>query len=167
MECRKCQHGQDRCAEGRSSVDSGPISGPFRTDFGPIWGHSGLDLDADSMWCRSGIHLRSISGRSGFDPRSVDLGSIRASWAPPAGAAFRVDLVVVGSAAVSPSSGARFDRTAGATSAAYAMLRLARAVTVATPVVTHLRDSQLMKDSAMQRMLCQDLGGSHLVVGPP
>lgn len=37
------------------------------------------------------------------------------------------------------------------------MLRLARAVTVATPVVTHLRDSQLMKDSAMQRMLCQDV----------
>ncbi|KAF5749224.1 hypothetical protein HS088_TW04G01188 [Tripterygium wilfordii] len=69
----------------------------------------------------------------------------------------KVDLIVIGSVAVDPSTGARLGKGEGFAELEYGMLRYMGAVDDSTPVVTSVHDCQLVDDIPVEKLLIHDV----------
>ncbi|GAB4861101.1 hypothetical protein Ancab_036259 [Ancistrocladus abbreviatus] len=69
----------------------------------------------------------------------------------------KVDLIVIGSVAVDPKTGARLGKGEGFAELEYGMLRYMGAIDDSTPVVTTVHDVQLVDDIPVQRLLIHDV----------
>lgn len=69
----------------------------------------------------------------------------------------KVDLLVIGSVAVDPRTGARLGKGEGFAELEYGMLRYMGAIDDSTPVVTTVHDSQLVDDIPIEKLLVHDV----------
>lgn len=69
----------------------------------------------------------------------------------------KVDLIVIGSVAVDPKTGARLGKGEGFAELEYGMLRYMGAVDDSTPIVTSVHDEQLADDIPMEKLLIHDV----------
>ncbi|XP_050366248.1 5-formyltetrahydrofolate cyclo-ligase-like protein COG0212 [Argentina anserina] len=69
----------------------------------------------------------------------------------------KVDLIVIGSVAVDPRTGARLGKGEGFAELEYGMLRYMGAIDDSTPVVTTVHDSQLVDDIPVEKLLIHDV----------
>ncbi|XP_074280301.1 5-formyltetrahydrofolate cyclo-ligase-like protein COG0212 isoform X2 [Silene latifolia] len=69
----------------------------------------------------------------------------------------KVDLIVIGSVAVDPNTGARLGKGEGFAELEYGMLRYMGAIDDFTPVVTTVHDEQLVDDIPVEKLLIHDV----------
>ncbi|RDX98042.1 5-formyltetrahydrofolate cyclo-ligase-like protein [Mucuna pruriens] len=69
----------------------------------------------------------------------------------------KVDLIVIGSVAVDPWTGARLGKGEGFAELEYGMLRYMGAIDDSTPVVTSVHDCQLVDDIPVEKLLIHDV----------
>ncbi|CAN6344517.1 unnamed protein product [Urochloa humidicola] len=69
----------------------------------------------------------------------------------------KVDLIVIGSVAVDPSSGARLGKGEGFAELEYGMLRYMGAIDDSTMIVTTVHDNQLVDDIPVEKLLVHDV----------
>ncbi|KAL0438262.1 UNVERIFIED_CONTAM: 5-formyltetrahydrofolate cyclo-ligase-like protein [Sesamum latifolium] len=69
----------------------------------------------------------------------------------------KVDLIVIGSVAVDPKTGARLGKGEGFAELEYGMLRYMGAIDDSTPVVTSVHDEQLVDDIPIEKLLIHDV----------
>ncbi|KAI3464685.1 hypothetical protein Pfo_021348 [Paulownia fortunei] len=69
----------------------------------------------------------------------------------------KVDLIVIGSVAVDPKTGARLGKGEGFAELEYGMLRYMGAIDDSTPVVTSVHDEQLVDDIPIDKLLVHDV----------
>ncbi|XP_060198627.1 5-formyltetrahydrofolate cyclo-ligase-like protein COG0212 [Lycium barbarum] len=69
----------------------------------------------------------------------------------------KVDLIVIGSVAVDPKTGARLGKGEGFAELEYGMLRYMGAIDDSTPVVTSVHDEQLVDDIPFDKLLIHDV----------
>ncbi|KAL0351616.1 UNVERIFIED_CONTAM: 5-formyltetrahydrofolate cyclo-ligase-like protein [Sesamum calycinum] len=69
----------------------------------------------------------------------------------------KVDLIVIGSVAVDPKTGARLGKGEGFAELEYGMLRYMGAIDDSTPVVTSVHDEQLVDDIPIEKLLVHDV----------
>lgn len=69
----------------------------------------------------------------------------------------KVDLIVVGSVAVDPKTGARLGKGEGFAELEYGMLRYMGAIDDSTPIVTSVHDQQLVDDIPVEKLLIHDV----------
>ncbi|KAA8537932.1 hypothetical protein F0562_027488 [Nyssa sinensis] len=69
----------------------------------------------------------------------------------------KVDLIVIGSVAVDPKTGARLGKGEGFAELEYGMLRYMGAIDDTTPVVTSVHDEQLVDDIPVKKLLIHDV----------
>ncbi|XP_019152319.1 PREDICTED: 5-formyltetrahydrofolate cyclo-ligase-like protein COG0212 [Ipomoea nil] len=69
----------------------------------------------------------------------------------------RVDLIVIGSVAVDPRTGARLGKGEGFAELEYGMLRYMGAIDDSTPIVTSVHDQQLVDDIPVEKLLIHDV----------
>ncbi|XP_048500205.1 5-formyltetrahydrofolate cyclo-ligase-like protein COG0212 isoform X2 [Beta vulgaris subsp. vulgaris] len=69
----------------------------------------------------------------------------------------KVDLIVIGSVAVDPKTGARLGKGEGFAELEYGMLRYMGAIDDSTPVVTTVHDQQLVDDIPSEKLLIHDV----------
>lgn len=69
----------------------------------------------------------------------------------------KVDLIVIGSVAVDPKTGARLGKGEGFAELEYGMLRYMGAIDDSTPVVTSVHDCQLVDDIPVEKLLIHDV----------
>ncbi|XP_065880518.1 5-formyltetrahydrofolate cyclo-ligase-like protein COG0212 [Euphorbia lathyris] len=69
----------------------------------------------------------------------------------------KVDLIVIGSVAVHPKTGARLGKGEGFAELEYGMLRYMGAIDDSTPVVTSVHDCQLVDDIPVEKLLIHDV----------
>ncbi|GFP86919.1 5-formyltetrahydrofolate cyclo-ligase-like protein cog0212 [Phtheirospermum japonicum] len=69
----------------------------------------------------------------------------------------KVDLIVIGSVAVDPKTGARLGKGEGFAELEYGMLRYMGAIDDSTPVVTSVHDEQLTDDIPIDKLLVHDV----------
>ncbi|XVF64338.1 hypothetical protein PTKIN_Ptkin09bG0161400 [Pterospermum kingtungense] len=69
----------------------------------------------------------------------------------------KVDLIVIGSVAVDPNTGARLGKAEGFAELEYGMLRYMGAIDDSTLVVTSVHDCQLVDDIAVEKLLVHDV----------
>ncbi|KAL8196769.1 hypothetical protein R6Q57_024532 [Mikania cordata] len=69
----------------------------------------------------------------------------------------KVDLIIVGSVAVDPKTGARLGKGEGFAELEYGMLRHMGAIDDSTPVVTSIHDEQLVDDIPVEKLLVHDV----------
>ncbi|KAK7315275.1 hypothetical protein VNO77_33814 [Canavalia gladiata] len=69
----------------------------------------------------------------------------------------KVDLIVIGSVAVDPRTGARLGKGEGFAELEYGMLRYMGAIDDSTPVVTSVHDCQLVDDIPVEKLLIHDV----------
>ncbi|CAL4911414.1 unnamed protein product [Urochloa decumbens] len=69
----------------------------------------------------------------------------------------KVDLIVIGSVAVDPSSGARLGKGEGFAELEYGMLRYMGAIDDSTMIVTTVHDKQLVDDIPVEKLLVHDV----------
>ncbi|KAJ8762764.1 hypothetical protein K2173_017579 [Erythroxylum novogranatense] len=69
----------------------------------------------------------------------------------------KVDLIVIGSVAVNPKTGARLGKGEGFAELEYGMLRYMGAIDDSTPVVTSVHDCQLVDDIPVEKLLIHDV----------
>ncbi|KAK7277409.1 hypothetical protein RIF29_18561 [Crotalaria pallida] len=69
----------------------------------------------------------------------------------------KVDLIVIGSVAVDPNTGARLGKGEGFAELEYGMLRYMGAIDDSTPVVTSVHDCQLVDDIPVEKLLIHDV----------
>ncbi|KAH7834453.1 hypothetical protein Vadar_016172 [Vaccinium darrowii] len=69
----------------------------------------------------------------------------------------KVDLIVIGSVAVDPNTGARLGKGEGFAELEYGMLRYMGAIDDSTPVVTSVHDVQLVDDIPVEKLLIHDV----------
>ncbi|CAI0396186.1 unnamed protein product [Linum tenue] len=69
----------------------------------------------------------------------------------------KVDLIVIGSVAVDPTTGARLGKGEGFAELEYGMLRYMGAIDDSTPVVTSVHDCQLVDDIPIDKLLIHDV----------
>lgn len=69
----------------------------------------------------------------------------------------KVDLIVIGSVAVDPKTGARLGKGEGFAELEYGMLRYMGAIDDSTPVVTSVHDEQLVDDIPIDKLLIHDV----------
>ncbi|GLT32113.1 hypothetical protein SLA2020_068020 [Shorea laevis] len=69
----------------------------------------------------------------------------------------KVDLIVIGSVAVYPKTGARLGKGEGFAELEYGMLRYMGAIDDSTPVVTSVHDCQLVDDIPVEKLLVHDV----------
>ncbi|KAJ0580528.1 putative 5-formyltetrahydrofolate cyclo-ligase, nagB/RpiA transferase [Helianthus annuus] len=69
----------------------------------------------------------------------------------------KVDLIVIGSVAVDPKTGARLGKGEGFAELEYGMLRYMGAIDDSTPVVTSVHDEQLVDDIPVEKLLIHDV----------
>ncbi|XAR62258.1 hypothetical protein NMG60_11016953 [Bertholletia excelsa] len=82
-----------------------------------------------------------------------------AKYGKPIGLAekIKVDLIVIGSVAVDPKTGARIGKGEGFAELEYGMLRYMGAIDDSTPVVTSVHDEQLVDDIPVEKLLIHDV----------
>lgn len=73
----------------------------------------------------------------------------------------KVDLIVIGSVAVNPKTGARLGKGEGFAELEYGMLRYMGAIDDSTPVVTSVHDCQLVDDIPVEKLLIHDVSCGH------
>ncbi|KAI7729808.1 hypothetical protein M8C21_003804 [Ambrosia artemisiifolia] len=69
----------------------------------------------------------------------------------------KVDVIVIGSVAVDPKTGARLGKGEGFAELEYGMLRYMGAIDDSTPVVTSVHDEQLVDDIPVEKLLIHDV----------
>ncbi|KAL9245078.1 hypothetical protein vseg_018772 [Gypsophila vaccaria] len=69
----------------------------------------------------------------------------------------KVDLIVIGSVAVDPKTGARLGKGEGFAELEYGMLRYMGAIDDSTPVITTVHDQQLVDDIPVEKLLIHDV----------
>lgn len=69
----------------------------------------------------------------------------------------KVDLIVIGSVAVDPKTGARLGKGEGFAELEYGMLRYMGAIDDSTPIVTSVHDQQLVDDIPVEKLLIHDV----------
>ncbi|KAL6962520.1 5-formyltetrahydrofolate cyclo-ligase [Sarracenia purpurea var. burkii] len=69
----------------------------------------------------------------------------------------KVDLIVIGSVAVDPKTGARLGKGEGFAELEYGMLRYMGAIDDSTPIVTSVHDQQLVDDIPVEKLLSHDV----------
>lgn len=69
----------------------------------------------------------------------------------------KVDLIVIGSVAVDPKTGARLGKGEGFAELEYGMLRYMDAIDDSTPVITSVHDEQLVDDIPVEKLLVHDV----------
>lgn len=69
----------------------------------------------------------------------------------------KVDLIVIGSVAVDPKTGARLGKGEGFAELEYGMLRYMGAIDDSTPVITSVHDCQLVDDIPVEKLLIHDV----------
>ncbi|KAJ9166824.1 hypothetical protein P3X46_021521 [Hevea brasiliensis] len=69
----------------------------------------------------------------------------------------KVDVIVIGSVAVDPNTGARLGKGEGFAELEYGMLRYMGAIDDSTPVVTSVHDCQLVDDIPVEKLLIHDV----------
>lgn len=69
----------------------------------------------------------------------------------------KVDLIVIGSVAVDPKTGARLGKGEGFAELEYGMLRYMGAIDDTTPIVTSVHDEQLVDDIPVEKLLIHDV----------
>lgn len=69
----------------------------------------------------------------------------------------KVDLIVIGSVAVDPKTGARLGKGEGFAELEYGMLRYMGAIDDSTPVITSVHDQQLVDDIPVAKLLIHDV----------
>ncbi|XP_021771560.1 LOW QUALITY PROTEIN: 5-formyltetrahydrofolate cyclo-ligase-like protein COG0212 [Chenopodium quinoa] len=69
----------------------------------------------------------------------------------------KVDLIVIGSVAVDPNTGARLGKGEGFAELEYGMLRYMGAIDDSTPVITTVHDQQLVDDIPVEKLLIHDV----------
>ncbi|KAL3504518.1 hypothetical protein ACH5RR_034359 [Cinchona calisaya] len=69
----------------------------------------------------------------------------------------KVDLIVIGSVAVDPKTGARLGKGEGFAELEYGMLRYMGAIDDSTPIVTSVHDEQLVDDIPVEKLLIHDV----------
>ncbi|KAK2979633.1 hypothetical protein RJ640_020125, partial [Escallonia rubra] len=69
----------------------------------------------------------------------------------------KVDIIVIGSVAVDPRTGARLGKGEGFAELEYGMLRYMGAIDDSTPVVTSVHDQQLVDDIPIEKLLIHDV----------
>ncbi|KAK8609130.1 hypothetical protein V6N13_025437 [Hibiscus sabdariffa] len=69
----------------------------------------------------------------------------------------KVDVIVIGSVAVDPKTGARLGKGEGFAELEYGMLRYMGAIDDSTPVVTSVHDCQLVDDIPVEKLLVHDV----------
>ncbi|OIW07839.1 hypothetical protein TanjilG_32695 [Lupinus angustifolius] len=69
----------------------------------------------------------------------------------------KVDLIVIGSVAVNPKTGARLGKGEGFAELEYGMLRYMGAIDDSTPVATSVHDCQLVDDIPVEKLLIHDV----------
>ncbi|KAG9152297.1 hypothetical protein Leryth_025383 [Lithospermum erythrorhizon] len=69
----------------------------------------------------------------------------------------KVDLIVIGSVAVDPKTGARLGKGEGFAELEYGMLRYMGAIDDLTPIVTSVHDQQLVDDIPIEKLLIHDV----------
>ncbi|KAH6782504.1 NagB/RpiA/CoA transferase-like superfamily protein [Perilla frutescens var. frutescens] len=69
----------------------------------------------------------------------------------------KVDLIVIGSVAVDPKTGARLGKGEGFAELEYGMLRYMGAIDDSTPIVTSVHDEQLVDDIPVDKLLVHDV----------
>ncbi|KAE8100401.1 hypothetical protein FH972_018304 [Carpinus fangiana] len=69
----------------------------------------------------------------------------------------KVDLIIIGSVAVDPTTGARLGKGEGFAELEYGMLRYMGAIDDSTPVVTSVHDCQLVDDIPVEKLLIHDV----------
>ncbi|KAM7514666.1 hypothetical protein LguiA_004249 [Lonicera macranthoides] len=69
----------------------------------------------------------------------------------------KVDLIVIGSVAVDPKTGARLGKGEGFAELEYGMLRYMGAIDDSTPIVTTIHDQQLVDDIPVEKLLIHDV----------
>ncbi|KAL5779073.1 hypothetical protein ACOSQ2_009810 [Xanthoceras sorbifolium] len=69
----------------------------------------------------------------------------------------KVDLIVIGSVAVDPKTGARLGKGEGFAELEYGMLRYMGAIDDSTPIVTSVHDCQLVDDIPVEKLLIHDV----------
>ncbi|XP_022993524.1 5-formyltetrahydrofolate cyclo-ligase-like protein COG0212 isoform X2 [Cucurbita maxima] len=69
----------------------------------------------------------------------------------------KVDLIVIGSVAVDPRTGARLGKVQGFAELEYGMLRYMGAIDDSTPIVTSVHDCQLVDDIPVEKLLVHDV----------
>ncbi|XP_059453764.1 5-formyltetrahydrofolate cyclo-ligase-like protein COG0212 [Corylus avellana] len=69
----------------------------------------------------------------------------------------KVDLIIIGSVAVDPTTGARLGKGEGFAELEYGMLRCMGAIDDSTPVVTSVHDCQLVDDIPVEKLLIHDV----------
>ncbi|KAL7155648.1 hypothetical protein ABFS83_03G090500 [Erythranthe nasuta] len=69
----------------------------------------------------------------------------------------KVDLIVIGSVAVDPKTGARLGKGEGFAELEYGMLRYMGAIDDSTPIVTSVHDEQLVDDIPIEKLLIHDV----------
>ncbi|PIM97848.1 5-formyltetrahydrofolate cyclo-ligase [Handroanthus impetiginosus] len=69
----------------------------------------------------------------------------------------KVDLIVIGSVAVDPKTGARLGKGEGFAELEYGMLRYMGAIDDSTPIITSVHDEQLVDDIPVEKLLVHDV----------
>ncbi|CAI9116500.1 OLC1v1017664C1 [Oldenlandia corymbosa var. corymbosa] len=69
----------------------------------------------------------------------------------------KVDLIVIGSVAVNPKTGARLGKGEGFAELEYGMLRYMGAIDDSTPIITSVHDEQLVDDIPVEKLLIHDV----------
>ncbi|KAF0889182.1 hypothetical protein E2562_022445, partial [Oryza meyeriana var. granulata] len=69
----------------------------------------------------------------------------------------KVDLIVIGSVAVDPSTGARLGKGEGFAELEYGMLRYMGSISDSTMIVTTVHDKQLVNDIPVEKLLIHDV----------
>ncbi|KAJ4952481.1 hypothetical protein NE237_029313 [Protea cynaroides] len=69
----------------------------------------------------------------------------------------KVDLIIIGSVAIDPNTGARLGKGEGFAKLKYGMLRYMGAIDDTTPVVTSVNDRQLVDDIPVKKLLVHDV----------
>ncbi|KAK1436399.1 hypothetical protein QVD17_02178 [Tagetes erecta] len=69
----------------------------------------------------------------------------------------KVDLIIIGSVAVDPKTGARLGKGEGFAELEYGMLRYMGAIDDSTPIVTSVHDEQLVDDIPVEKLLVHDV----------
>ncbi|GMH31638.1 hypothetical protein Nepgr_033482 [Nepenthes gracilis] len=102
------------------------------------------------------LELRMLTARS-IDEVCTSVGV--AKYGKPIGLdeEIKVDLIVIGSVAVDPKTGARLGKGEGFAELEYGMLRYMGAIDDSTPVVTTVHDEQLVDDIPAEKLLVHDV----------
>ncbi|XP_027357682.1 5-formyltetrahydrofolate cyclo-ligase-like protein COG0212 isoform X3 [Abrus precatorius] len=120
----------------------------------------GASLAADKPRLRTGFFSALESNMLTLDTMKEACTSVGvAKYGRPIGLdeKIKVDLIVIGSVAVDPSTGARLGKGEGFAELEYGMLRYMGAIDDSTPVVTSVHDCQLVDDIPVEKLLIHDV----------